>query len=303
MEIPDYRGAATSYPGLIFISEDFFLKDVSSIDTQQPDYIYASMLHEISHQWWGGMVEPADFANKTLTETLAQHNELMLMEEKYGRVVLRGFLKNELESYLTGRAYANDPESSLMQPSLQSYLVYNKGTIVMNGIQQLVGKNKMIAALKNYAEKYTYPNLKPTTNDLLNELIKDTLTKDATLISEWMNEIVLYDFRIDSVNVKQIAENDFEVTVFTNSQKWHQTQSGKQAENFNEKIEIGFFNQHPDFSTSEDLIYLQQADFHEGKQVFTFHFQSLPQYVLIDPFFTRVETSINDNLIKIEEKL
>ncbi|UZR98317.1 ABC transporter permease/M1 family aminopeptidase [Chondrinema litorale] len=303
VEIPDYRGAATSYPGVIFISEDFFLKDVSSINTQQPDYIYASMLHEISHQWWGGMVEPADFAYKTLTETLAQHNELMLMEEKYGRVVLRGFLKNELESYLTGRAYANEPESSLMRPSLQSYLVYNKGTIVMNGIQQLVGKNKMIAALKKYAEKYSYPNLKSTTNDLLNELIKDISTKDAALISEWMSEIVLYDFRIDSVNVKQISVNDFEVTVFTNSQKWHQTQSGKQAENFNEKIEIGFFNQHPDFATSEDVVSLQEVDFHEGEQTLIFHFESLPEYVVIDPFFTRVETSIKNNLIKIPEKM
>ncbi|HSM64186.1 MAG TPA: hypothetical protein VK833_09640, partial [Gillisia sp.] len=110
IEFPAYTKLAQSFATTIPYSEDFgFVADFSKAE----DYNYAFRItsHEVAHQWWGHIVSPSNTSGANIiSETLSEYVALMTMKKEYGENGIKAFLKNSLDSYLSGRQFSAKPE-------------------------------------------------------------------------------------------------------------------------------------------------------------------------------------------------
>ncbi len=125
--------------------------------------------HEIAHQWWAHQVVPSDQQGATmLVESLAQYSAMLVMEQMYGRDQVRRFLKYELDRYLRARGGEVVEELPLARVENQPYIHYQKGTLAMYWLREVVGEATVNRALQRLIQQYAFkPAPYPNTADLL----------------------------------------------------------------------------------------------------------------------------------------
>jgi len=171
--------AATAYPSAVFMPEDMVFHANIHADKEQ-DVINELAGHELSHLWWGNsQINPDEREGAVmLTETLAMYTEMMLYKKMHGREKMKDRLNVHQQIY--------DNEKGLFEdlPIYRAtgdtpHISYSKGAVAMVKLNELIGEDKVNAALKNFLQNNQYPK-KPTSLDLLNEFYKispDAATK------------------------------------------------------------------------------------------------------------------------------
>ena len=156
VEFPRYRRFAQSFPGTMPYSEAIgFITDLR--DTARIDMVYYVVAHEVAHQWWGHQVIGPRMQGATmLNESMAQFTALMVLEKEYGRGAMRRFLKYERDSYLRGRGSEGIGEQPLMRVENQQYIHYNKGSVVLYGLRDFLGEERMNAGLRHFVDSFTF---------------------------------------------------------------------------------------------------------------------------------------------------
>jgi len=281
VEVPahwQFGGFAT--PGVIFLHENRgFMIDAR--DPRRLDLIYRRTAHEVAHQWWGHGVSPARGPGATMiVESLTKYSELMMLERAYGREVVRESLTHELNRYLTGRTGETDVEPPLARVGGQPYLYYPKGAIVMYAIRDLIGAEALNAALRDFAREHGGPHGKPTAADLLRRLPRHPL------IHEWMNDVVLYDLKLDTANVRRLSDGRYEVKLRITTAK--QREGGARLP-LSETIDVGLFD-----AEDKPLVVAKHA-LHDGANDVTLIAAQEPAFAEVDPYVTRIDRNRADN--------
>lgn len=161
--------SATSYPAVIFMTENMAFHANLKADEQQ-DVVNELTAHELSHIWWGNnQISPDEReGEQMLTETLAMYTEMMIYKKMYGEQKMLERLKIHERIYEESKGFAeNQPLNKVTNEN--THISYSKGAIVMVKLSQLIGEETLNKALRNFLEKYKYPN-RPITTDFLNEL-------------------------------------------------------------------------------------------------------------------------------------
>lgn len=163
--------AATAYPSAVFMTEDMLFHANIKADRNQ-DVINELAGHELSHLWWGNsQIDPDDREGAAvLTETLAMYTEMMICKKMHGKEKMLEKLQ------VHQQIFDNEKGLSENQPlykvsSKNTHISYSKGAVIMVKLSELIGEDKVNAALKNFLLHNQYPK-KPTTLDLLQEFYK-----------------------------------------------------------------------------------------------------------------------------------
>ncbi|HVR37861.1 MAG TPA: M1 family aminopeptidase, partial [Thermoanaerobaculia bacterium] len=247
VEVPSYWPfGAFALPGTIFFVENRgFLTDTRNTD--RPDLVTRRVAHEIAHQWWGNQINPPAGEGATvIVESLAKYSELLVLEQKYGRAMIRGQLAIELDRYLAGRSNEEEVEVPLARAGNQAYLYYAKGSIVMHAIRDHIGEEAMNAALRRVAT-----NRNASIRDLVAQF-------PDPLVQQWLTEIVLYDLRVESARVVVRADGQYDVHVRVAATKSRADGRGNESPiPLRESIALGVFGR-------DDELHLQKYALHEG---------------------------------------
>lgn len=198
VEISSFSGrfGGTSYPTTIFAVEDrFFLLN----QDRNPGFDIVSSLtaHEIAHQWWGHLLDPAmEPGARLLTETLAEYSELVVGEQLAGENHINHYLDKALHLYYNNRGFDPEPEPTLDAVTFDPYVYYFKGAHVMHSLRRQLGEDRINQALRAMLEKYPYPN-RPTSHALLAELravtpdnLQDVLTTLFSTVTTYRVQLV-----------------------------------------------------------------------------------------------------------------
>lgn len=182
---------ATTAGNCIQISEMRFINDTRNIKEGGIDLSFYVAAHELSHQWWGNQVIPADALGATMiTESVTEYITAKIYERKYGKQSALNFLKLQLNRYLSGRTNETEQEAPLyLVNSDQSYISYGKGAIALYTLSEFIGEEKLNNALREYLNKVKFQPppyttslemlyyLKKATPDSLKYLITDMFEK------------------------------------------------------------------------------------------------------------------------------
>lgn len=298
-EVPTYWGfGAFATPSLIFFTEDRgFLTD--STDPERLDLVSRRIAHEVAHQWWGHQLAPAiGEGASALVESLTKYSELLVMEEMYGREKVRDFLAFELDRYLSGRSREEVRELPLSRVQSQPYIYYGKGAIVMYALKDLLGEEPVDGALRELLRTKGGPGGDATTRDLLARLYAVAPGELHPLIAGWLEEITLYDLKLESAAVTPLPGGKYEVKMRIAAARSRADGGGNESPvELSENIPVGIFGANPDRAAEADhVLYLRPRALHSGINELSAIVDAQPAVVAVDPYITRVDRNRFDNL-------
>lgn len=143
-----------------------------SVDYNQ-DVVNELAGHEVAHFWWGTNQIDPDYREgyAMLTESLAMYTEMMIYKKMYGKEKMMERLAIHQQIYDAEKGFSEDL-SLLKSTKENAFVSYSKGAIVFVELSELIGEKKLNLALKNFLEKHKYPNAKPISTDLLEDILK-----------------------------------------------------------------------------------------------------------------------------------
>lgn len=231
--------AGTAYPASLFINENFGFQNLLE-ENPEKDILNEMVSHEISHSWWGNAAISPDEreGSSLLTETLAMYSELMIYKKMYGDSVLVSRVNVHKDIYLSSRAGSDEEPLHRLNPQ-KPHLSYDKGMVVMYQMYKLLGEEKLNLALRNFYNKYAYPNTAPVSTDLLNELYNVASPVQHLKIDEWFKKIVTYDIQWEKAAVSKTGTDHYRLELAGKVERYDEDGKGNsRLTSFNDSLYI-----------------------------------------------------------------
>ena len=307
LEFPRYSTFAQSFPNTVPFSESFgWVGDFSNANDL--DYLFTVTAHEVAHQWWGHQVTPAfTRGSNQISESMAEYSSLMVMKKEYGVDAMQKFLNDELNTYLRGRANEGKFEKTLVDNDNQAYVWYQKGGLILYGLQDLIGEKKLNNAFKSYMEAARFRPKAPYTTTLEWYDYMKAATPDSLqyYLEDSFKKITLYSNKITKASYKKLEKDKYEVNIEVESSKSYFDGNGKLTSHGTKSnlLEIGIFDtdlKNKDGITKKSPIILEKIWVKPGKSTFTYITTKVPLKAGIDPYNKMIDRVPDDNVLDID---
>jgi hypothetical protein len=207
-----------------------------------------------------------------------------------------------MDRYLRGRGRETEKELPLARCEGQGYIHYNKGSVQMYHLKELIGEDKVNVAMRAFLEKFRYKKPPyPNSMDAIDEFYAVTPDSLDYVVKDLFEEITLFENRCREASAKDLGNGKWEVTIKVEFAKIKADEMGKQ--NFvdiNDYVEIGAFAPPGEGKTYGKTLYRERVKITQKEQVFTFVTDEKPEKAGIDPFSLLIDRSPEDNVKKIE---
>lgn len=301
IEFP-YRSFAQAFPNTVPFSENMgFVLDLR--DEDDIDFAYYVTAHEVAHQWFGHQITPANVKGaQVLSETLSQYGALMVMERTYGKAAMRQFLKRELDRYLSRRVFDIVGETPLKYVEMQSYIYYEKGSLVMYALRDRMGEERLNRAIRNLIEQFRFQHTPyPTSADLLKAIRAEAHDDEQDFITDLFERIVLFDFETQSVIAEQLDNGQWQLELVIEARKYEADAMGEETElALDEWFDIGALQLHPDRVRSDnEVLYLERHRIQSGENRILLVLDERPAFAGIDPFVKMISRDTSTNVRQV----
>jgi aminopeptidase N len=299
LEFPRYHTFAAAYANTVPFSESIGF--ITMFDPQKPETIdlpFYVTAHETAHQWWAHQVIGANVEGQTsIVETLAQYSALMIMKHTYGERGIKRFLRNELDSYLRGRAQERNEELPLQRVDVnQGYIHYNKGALVMYAIQDYIGEDAVSEALAGFIKQYAFQGPPdPISLDLIAALKHVTPPQYLYLYDDLWENITLYENRAVAATATRLPDGKYQVRLDIASHKLRSDAGGQEhAIAEHDWIDVGVLDR------TGAYLYLQKHRIEGDRTTLTITVDGLPARAGIDPLNKLIDRAPDDNVIDVD---
>ena len=302
-EVPSYWPfGGFAHPGVISMVEDrLYLSDVSNDETF--NVVAKRTIHEVAHQWWGHTLNAKPVAGGSLfIEGFAKYTEAVVMEKMYGKGPLYQLTETARARYFSGRSFASGIEPPIYKVQGEGYIQYGKSLTVMLALRDLIGEKQVNQVLKTLTDRHRHINkLEVNSIEFLDEVYKVTPEAQHVLIDDWFKRVITYDLGIDESSYEELANGTFEVTVKVNAKRFETLASGEIKEiSIDEPIKIGVFTEHPSrVKGDSSVLYYVSKQINKELSEFKIIVKELPSYIAIDPYGTRSDENLADNLMQL----
>ncbi len=286
-------------PGMIIFNERNGWNDHYKSE-QDVDQIYLVTNTELAKQWWGHKVTVSHTRGAHLiTDGIPEYLSLVMFEKKYGKQKLLQVLQSEQNFYLWRRNAANQRPIS---KSVNWNEFTNKTSLVLYGLQELIGEDSINIALRELYNDFAFRNAPPYagSNDLYNAIKKHTPAAVDTYLDDVFNKICFYDNTLLQARTTPVGNgHGYKIQLTVNISKYYEDNSGAKTVDTksNNNIEIGVFANNDKITKSDEpaLFVTKRFQLKPGKQVIEFSVDQKPSKIMIDPFFTLIDRNRGDN--------
>lgn len=299
IEFPRVATFAQAFPGTMPYSESIgFIANLNKPD--DIDMVYYIVCHEIAHQWWAHQVIGARMQGATLlSETLAQYTALMIMKKEFGEEMMHKFLRYEMNNYLRSRGLERMKERPLLNvdPN-QGYIHYQKGSLAIYYLTEMIGESRVNAALKELIDAYAYKGPPyPSSHELVDRLKKHTPPDLQYLIKDLFEEITIFDNRTLEAKVTANGDAKFKVSLEIECHKWKADEKGRETEvDMDDWIEVGAYAKPENGNRYGKLLHTERLRLSQGKHRIEFETSELPYQAGVDPKNLLIDRIADDNL-------
>jgi hypothetical protein len=305
IEFPRIESFAQAFPGTMPYSESIgFIANLEKPD--DIDMVTYVVAHEMAHQWWAHQVVGARMEGATLlSETLAQYTALMIMRHKYGDDMMHKFLKYEMDSYLRSRGSEQIKERPLMNVEFsQGYIHYRKGSVALYYLADMIGEERINAALKDIVEKYAYQGPPyPNAYVLIDRLKAQTPPDLQYLIKDLFEDITLFGNRTLEATAMKNEEGKYLVKIKIDCKKFKADEKGVETEvPMNDWIEVGAYQKPEAGNRYGKLLHRERVQLESGEHELEFLVDELPHRAGVDPRNMLIDRVADDNLKNVTIK-
>ncbi|MDQ6420158.1 M1 family metallopeptidase [Paenibacillus sp. LHD-117] len=160
-----------------------------------------TVVHEIGHQYWYGMVASNEFEEAWLDEGFTSYAEDKVMEAAYG---ITPNLRLEA-SYMTDPAPLKQPSWAYADSNQYAENVYMRAKLVLIDIENKVGDKLMERILRIYFQKYKFKH--PTTGDFQRVIEQVTKAKWTDYFNQYVYSNRTADVSVEAIGVKPIDQD------------------------------------------------------------------------------------------------
>ncbi|MBX2874452.1 MAG: hypothetical protein KTR30_20185 [Saprospiraceae bacterium] len=321
VEYPRTEGTyATVMGNLMPYSELYWIGDVSADGVDLPYYVSA---HETAHHWWGHQVNPANIrGGKMVTEAMAEFVGLKVLEKRYGKAMIRRFLRNDLDVYLEGRANERGKETPLITAyPHQEYINYQKGALIFYALSDYLGEENLNQVFASYLSRHAYhgPPLPHSLGlkDAIAEIIPDSL---SYLVQDFFETISIYDNKVIESEVERLVDSSYVLQLRVQAGKFRSDGTGNRLYSENgvdslslttengkihhslplqDYIEIGVFGEE-ELDGERLPIYLKRHRITSMDTTFSIRLDQPPVEAGIDPYHKLIDIQPEDNRRKVD---
>lgn len=214
--IPDFSAGAMENWGLITYREQAMLADPQTTTQNSRESIATTIIHELSHQWFGNLVTMRWWNDLWLNESFAKVMEFVgtdplfpdwsMWDDFIAHEGLSALRRDSIDGVQAVKTSVNHPDeiATLFDPSI----VYAKGGRLINMLRQYLGDDDFRAGLKKYFHEHALAN---TTGDDLWRSLQEASGKDVKgLMDPWITQPGFPVVRVkqDGVNL-QLSQSRF----------------------------------------------------------------------------------------------
>jgi hypothetical protein len=154
------------------------------IRNQSEDHI----LHELAHQWWGGVISWNSYQDVWITEGLSHFSVLYYLKKKmserrFNRIIRK--LKRWIYKYNDTGPIIYGTRIDSLENSYEAYqsINYNKSALVFLMLMELLGEKNFSERLRSVVKKYKYQSITST------QFIRQFAKKNKTILNFFNNWI------------------------------------------------------------------------------------------------------------------
>ncbi len=172
---------AMEFPGLIYLPKNILESNETEI---------GSVVHETAHQWWYGMVGNDEVKEPWLDEAMATYSTTRFMLEEYpehgsGDLEMRKYMTVGTEVHERRGLFIGSPVDKFNDIGSYSQLIYQKGALMLENLEKVIGKEKMDQLLQNYFKKYQYEIA--TGSDFISVFSEDLGPEAKEYFENWLS--------------------------------------------------------------------------------------------------------------------
>ncbi|GLX71356.1 M1 family metallopeptidase [Paenibacillus glycanilyticus] len=171
-------------------------------ETSNPGYsLERTVVHEVGHQYWYGMVASNEFEEAWLDEGFTSYAEDKVMASAYG---LEANLPLEA-SYMTDPAPLKQPSWAYPSNNVYAENVYMRAKLVLIGIEKKVGEKTMQKIMRTYFQKYKFKH--PTSADFQRVVEQVTKEKWTNYFDQYVYDNQMADVAVQSISVRPVEQD------------------------------------------------------------------------------------------------
>ncbi|WP_256760638.1 M1 family metallopeptidase [Cohnella sp. WQ 127256] len=183
------------------------LVTAASAQDSNPGYeLERTLVHEIAHQYWYGLVASNEFEEAWLDEGFTSYTEDKLMSTIYGVVPN---LPVEA-SYMTHPEPLNQASWRYSSSGGYAENVYLRGKLVLSSLERQVGDKTMSKIMRTYFQKYKFKH--PSSSDFQRVVESVTKTKWTDFFQAYVQQGQMADFSVQTITTNKTA-NGYESIV------------------------------------------------------------------------------------------
>ena len=305
IEFPRYASFAQAFPGTMPYSEAIgFITDLRRVGEDDIDFVFYVVAHEMGHQYWAHQLIGARMRGaEMLSETFAEYAALMVMEKAYGRDKMKKFLSYGMNRYLRGRGGEREAERPLQATENQGYIHYNKGSVAMYYLKEMIGEEQVNRALRSLLEEHAYQDPPyPTALAAVGAFREVTPDSLQYLIDDLFEHITLFSNRTLEATSKKVGDA-WEVTLTTQSEKFRADSLGKETSvPIRDYIDVGIFGKNDRKNILGKPLALKRLQITTAQNTFTFSVDEKPWQAGIDPYNYLIDRMPLDNVRRVTEQ-
>ncbi|MEZ4826040.1 MAG: M1 family aminopeptidase [Bacteroidia bacterium] len=287
---------AQSFATTIPYSEIGFVMNTTAED--ELNFPFIGVSHELSHQWWGHQVIPANVSGiRMITEGLAEYNSLKVLEQEYGENHGRLFREKALKTYLKKRVEDADEKPLMYNSGLEkSYIPYQKGSLAFYAMSDYLGEDCFHDLLKTWLEDVRFRGAPYTTcTELVNYIKSETPDSLAYLVHDWFESVTVYDNKVIAADAWPLANGKYQVNLVFDVHKSDNTHKEQPLADY---VEIGIFTE-PGHSGFPQTIYLKKHKITQNQNTLSLVVDEIPLQAGIDPMTKLIDLHPGDNRIAV----
>ncbi|HZY80748.1 MAG TPA: M1 family aminopeptidase [Cyclobacteriaceae bacterium] len=296
-EVPGYTKGLFAYPTNVFYREGFaHLKP--SEDPRGIDVVFATVAHEVCHQWWGAQVMPSPVKGAALiTESLAWYSAFEIIEEAKGRKEFLELVDLARDHYVSPQQREADP---LLEAS-QTVIIYRKGPLALYSLREYIGKEQLRSRLRNFYNKYsTASGSWPLPSDLYEELRAVTPDSMRYLLHDLFATNTFWELKTERATALETETGKWKVKMDVKARKFTVDKKGNETDvPMNDWIHIGAYGRPLEDNADESSLYLKQHKIHSGMQSIEIVVTSKPYQAGIDPNRLLMDLKGWDNVTEV----
>jgi ABC-type transport system involved in multi-copper enzyme maturation permease subunit len=215
-EFPALATYAQGFPGNISFSEaiGFLTRKPEDGEADLGDFVVA---HESAHQWWGNILTPGKGpGGNVLSEGMANYSAIMLVTQIRGEDARHSLMRRFENQYADSRNVDNERPLHKVDGSRpgDTTVTYDRGGWVFWMLMQEMGRERMLAGLKEFIEQFKDGPDFPLVEDFLATLRKhapDEAKFDA-FTRQWVLSSSLPEFVFEDIKKNHEADGTWTVS-------------------------------------------------------------------------------------------